>query len=73
MVSQPSWKEFLATSLPMEEAGKRCRRIWDCLDGGVFSSGSCVILKEKREKWQKRGRFPASGRHRSLFEALGCL
>lgn len=40
-------RKFLATSLPVEEAGKRCRRIWDCLDGGVFSSGACVMLKKK--------------------------
>lgn len=51
-------RKFLATSLPVEEAGKRCRRIWDCLDGGVFSSGSCVILKEKGENGRKEAVFP---------------
>lgn len=51
-------KKFLATSLPVEEAGKRCQRIWDCLDGGVFSSGACVILKKKGENAKKEAVFP---------------
>ena len=53
-----SGRKFLATSLPVEEAGKRCRRIWDCLDGGVFSSGACVILKKKGENTEEEKVFP---------------
>lgn len=59
-------RKFLATSLPVEEAGKRCRRIWDCLDGGVFSSGACVILKKKGGNAGEERVFP-------LQEEIGLL
>lgn len=35
-------KIFLATSLPLSDARKRCRRIWELLDGGIFYAGALV-------------------------------
>lgn len=44
-------KRFLATSLPVQEARRRCRRIWKYLDGGIFNSGAYIVSgKEKKDE-----------------------
>lgn len=42
-------KLFFATTLPVEEARKRCRPVWQLFSGGVFLGGGHVILGEERE------------------------
>lgn len=39
---------FFATSLPIEEARKRCKTVWDFFCGGVFSGGGHILLLEKK-------------------------
>ena len=35
---------YLATSLPYRDARRKCREIWDCLDGGAFAEGSDIRI-----------------------------
>lgn len=44
---------FLATELPFCEAMKKCRKIEDCLSGGVFAGGGHIRIKKKNHKtWE---------------------
>lgn len=46
---------FLATELPLIEAMKKCRKIADCLEGGVFAGGGLIRIKRKDQKiWEQR-------------------
>ena len=35
---------YLATSLPYQEARRKCKPLWDCLDGGAFADGSDIRI-----------------------------
>lgn len=40
---------FFATTLPYEEAVRRCKSVWHLFAGGVFAGGAHVLLEGKRE------------------------
>lgn len=51
-------KLYLATALPYPEAMGKCRKIADCLSGGVFADGGHVLVWEnieggRRIKWEE--------------------
>lgn len=45
---------FLATELPFGEAMRKCKKIEDCLSGGVFAGGGHIRIKRKNQKaWEQ--------------------
>lgn len=47
-------KLFLATQLPFNEAIRKCKKIEDCLSGGVFSGGGYIYIKGNNQKaWEQ--------------------
>lgn len=38
---------FFATTLPLKDARKRCRKIWHLFNGGIFAGGACLLMKKK--------------------------
>lgn len=44
IASQGKTRLFFATSLPYEEAAKRCTEIWELFSGGVFSAGAHIVF-----------------------------
>lgn len=38
---------FFATTLPCEDARRRCKKIWHLFDGGIFAGGAHVLLRGK--------------------------
>lgn len=51
-------KLYLATALPYSEAMGKCRKIADCLSGGVFADGGHILAwenvgGERRIKWEE--------------------
>lgn len=45
---------FLATELPFIEAMRKCKKIADCLSGGVFAGGGHIRIKGENEKaWEQ--------------------
>lgn len=45
---------FLATELPFLEAMRKCRKIADCLSGGVFAGGGHIRVKGENQKiWEE--------------------
>lgn len=44
IASQGKTRLFFATSLPYEEAVRKCGEIWGLFSGGVFSAGAHVVL-----------------------------
>lgn len=40
---------FFATTLPLEAALRRCKRIWHMFQGGIFAGGSHMILMQEDE------------------------
>lgn len=44
---------FLATELPFVQAMRKCKKITDCLSGGVFAGGGHIrIEREKQKAWE---------------------
>lgn len=57
-------KLYLATALPYPEAMGKCRKIADCLSGGVFADGGHILVWENAEgerkiKWEEVVPLPA--------------
>ncbi len=47
-------KLFLATELPFCEAMRKCKKIEDCLSGGVFAGGGHIRIREGNQKaWEQ--------------------
>lgn len=47
-------KLFLATELPFGEAMRKCRKIKDCLSGGVFAGGGHIRVQTQNKKvWEQ--------------------
>lgn len=45
---------FLATELPFREAMRKCKKIEDCLSGGVFAGGGHIRIKREHQKaWEQ--------------------
>ena len=40
---------FFATTLPFQEARKRCRAVWHLFSGGVFAAGAHVLLRDRTD------------------------
>ena len=40
---------FLATQLPFNEAMRKCKKIWSCLSGGIFSGGGYIYIKRTND------------------------
>lgn len=41
---------FFATTLPYEDAARRCAKIWHLFDGGVFAGGAHLVWENPSEK-----------------------
>ena len=44
---------FFATTLPYEDARKRCHDVWHLFSGGVFSGGAHIVLHPAEEETEK--------------------
>ena len=45
---------FLATELPFAQAMRKCKKIEDCLSGGVFAGGGHIRIKRENQKvWEQ--------------------
>lgn len=47
-------KLYLATALPFAEAMAKCRKIIDCLSGGVFADGGHILVWKQTEHGQRK-------------------
>lgn len=64
-------KLYLATALPYPEAMGKCRKIANCLSGGVFADGGHILVWENAEgkrqiKWREVVRICADGSELTL-------
>lgn len=41
---------FFATTLPYEDAARRCAKIWHLFDGGIFAGGAHLLLENSLKK-----------------------
>lgn len=60
---------FFATTLPYEEARKRCREIWHLFSGGVFAGGAHMVLEEAGGRWELVRKLPEESL--SVLETFG--
>ena len=64
---------FFATTLPYQEARKRCQNIWHLFSGGVFAAGAHIVLRSQKEQciWGRQQIQEGTGtRERTFFYAL---
>ena len=50
---------FFATTLPYQDAKKRCRSVWHLFSGGVFAGGGHIIIEEMQNKKLRKEWFAA--------------
>ena len=45
---------FLATELPFVQAMRKCKKIEDCLSGGVYAEGGHIVIrKDSQSRWEQ--------------------
>lgn len=67
-LAEEKTKLFFATTLPFEDAKRRCKKIWQLFDGGVFAGGAHMFWRNKDQSRQHV--YPIDSRYLSQVKAL---